>query len=90
MRSTWARNSAIRSLVGESHIGLTGDQPLQDVVMEGEIGAGQDRPAGHSDQPADDDPEGDRSEPNLTAAVNKSVVAAGKLAARRLSAVPGR
>ena len=28
--------------VGELHLGLAGDQPLQDVVMERKIGAGQD------------------------------------------------
>ncbi len=71
-------------LVGELHLGLAGDQPLQHVVVEGEIGAGQHRPAGHDDQACDHEPEGDRSEADLPAAMHQRVVVGGLAARLRL------
>ena len=68
-------------LIGELHVRLAGDQPLQHVVMKGEIGAGQHRPAGHDHEAGDDEPEGDRSETDLAAAMNQGVVV-GRFAAR--------
>ena len=44
-------------LVGELLLLLPRDQPRQHVVVEGEIGAGRKRPAGHDHQAADRDPE---------------------------------
>ncbi len=49
-------------LVGELLFLLPGDEPRQHVVVEGEVGAGRERPAGHDHEAAHRDPEGDRSD----------------------------
>ena len=61
-------------LVGELLLLLARDQPRQHVVVEGEIGAGRKRPAGHDHEAADRDPEGDRAEPDLAAGMAQRVV----------------
>jgi hypothetical protein len=61
-------------LIGELLLLLAGNQPGQHVVVEGEIGAGRKRPAGHDHEAADRDPERDRTEPHLAAGVHQRVV----------------
>ena len=73
-------------LVGELLFLLPRDQPRQHVVVEGEIGAGRERPAGHDHEAADRDPEGDRAEPELAAGMGERVVGAAGL--RRGPAAP--
>ena len=69
--------------IGELHVGLPADQPGEDILAKGEIGAGGDRPHAHDDQSADDDPERHRPETDLAAGMNQSVIGerAGVLAA---------
>ena len=62
--------------ISELHLGLAPDQAGEHVIAEREIGAGRDRPHAHDHQSADDDPERDRSDADLTAAVYQRVVAA--------------
>ena len=73
--------------IGKLHFGLTPDQPLEHVIMEGEIGAGHDRPAGHDDERTDNDPEGDRAKAHLPPGVSQRVIG---LAAARLRMVVAR
>jgi len=55
------------------HLGLTGDQPRQDVIAEREIGRGCRRPhAEHGDRP-DRDPEYHRPEADLLAGMDDGV-----------------
>ena len=64
-------------LIGELHFRLAADQPRQHVLAEGEIGAGRDRPDRHHHQRADHDPEGDRADAHLSAAMREGVVGIG-------------
>ena len=77
MRSTWARKLGDAVLVGELLLLLPRDQPRQHVVVEGEIGAGGERPAGHDHQAADRDPEADRAEPELVAGMGDACSRSG-------------
>src|SRR5208282_5620815 len=56
------------------------DAPQQ-IVAEGEIGRGRDRPAGHDDDAADGDPERDRSEPDLPSGMGDRIAGAGSVGA---------
>ena len=62
-------------LVAELHVGLSRNEPGQDVVAEGEIGARGDGPQRHDHQRADHHPEGDRAEPHLPPGMREGVVA---------------
>ncbi len=62
-------------LIGELHLRLAADQAGEHVVAEGEIGAGRDRPDRHHDQRPDHDPERDRADADLTAAMLERVAA---------------
>ena len=68
-------------LIGELHFRLAGDQPRQDVVVESEIGGGDDRPAAHDHQRTDDGPERHRPETDLTAAVTEGEIGLRQAAA---------
>ena len=70
--------------IGELHFGLACNEPLEHVVVEREIGAGHDRPAGHDHEAADHDPEGDRAEPDLAAGMGQRVVGRARGGAARL------
>ena len=59
--------------IGVLHLGLTGDQPGQDVVAKREIGGGRRRPHAEHDDGADDDPEHHRAEPDLLAGMDDGV-----------------
>ena len=59
--------------IGVLHLGLTGDQPGQDVVAEREIGRGRGRPHAEHGHRADHDPEHDRPEPDLLAGVDEGI-----------------
>jgi hypothetical protein len=52
--------------VGDLQIGLARDQLRDDLVVKSEVGRGDDRPAGHDHQRANDRPERDRTEADLT------------------------
>ncbi|MGZ8396450.1 MAG: hypothetical protein ACXW3X_07830 [Rhodoplanes sp.] len=52
--------------IGNLQIGLADDKLRDDLVMKGEVGRSDDRPAGHDHQRADDRPERDRTEAELT------------------------
>ena len=69
-------------LIGELHLRLTADQAAEDIVLEGEIGTGAERPDAHHHQRADDDPERDRPDPDLPAVMNQGVVVVGAVARR--------
>ena len=69
--------------IGELLVLLAGDQARQHVVVEGEIGAGGKRPAGHDHQAADRDPEGDWAEAELVAGMRDGVVGSAGAARRR-------
>ena len=59
--------------IGVLHLGLTGDQPGQDVVAKREIGGGRRRPHAEQHDRADNDPEHDRAEPDLLAGMHDGV-----------------
>ena len=61
--------------VGVLHLRLAGEQAGQHVVAEGEIGGGDDRPAGHDHECADDGPECDRPDAHLALAMAERPVA---------------
>ena len=59
--------------IGVLHLGLTGDQPGQDVVAEREIGRGRRRPHPEHGHRADHDPERHRAEADLLAGMHQGV-----------------
>ena len=62
--------------IGVLHLGLTGDQPGQDVVAKREIGGGRRRPHAEQHDRADNDPEHDGAEPDLLAGMHDGVAVA--------------
>ena len=66
-------------LIGELHFRLPSDQAGEHAVAEGEIGSGRDRPHAHDDQSSDHDPECDRADAHLAAAMHQRVVAVGPM-----------
>ena len=78
-------------LIGVLHLGLTGDQPRQDVVAKREIGGGRRRPHAQQDDRADNDPEHDGAEANLLAGMHDGVaVAIDRCRLRRVDGTAGR
>ena len=76
--------------IGVLHLGLTGDQPGQDVVAKGEIGRGRRRPHAEHDDRADDDPEHDRPEPDLLAGMDDGIAVTGRSGSGGLRPAPAR
>ena len=66
MRSTCARNSAMRSSWATCISAGPTDQPGQDIVAKCEVGAGCDGLDRHDDKDADHDPECNWPDPDLT------------------------
>ena len=62
--------------IGVLHLGLTGDQPGQNVVAKREIGGSRRRPHAEQHDRADNDPEHDRAEPDLLAGMHDGVAVA--------------
>ena len=83
MRSTCARNSAMRSSVGNLHFGRPTDQPGQDIVAKCEVGAGCDGLDRHDDKDADHDPECNWPDPDLTSGGRERVPVASAATSQR-------
>jgi hypothetical protein len=62
--------------IGILHLGLTGDQPRQNVIPERKIGGSRRRPHPEQDDGADDDPEYDRPDSDLTPGMDQCIAVA--------------
>jgi hypothetical protein len=60
-------------LVCELLLLVARDQAGEHVLLEGEVGAGRERPAGHDHETADHDPERHRPKPDLPAGMTERV-----------------
>jgi hypothetical protein len=61
------------------HFGLAADQAGEDIVLEGELSPGGDRPEAHHHQGADHNPERNRAKPDLAPGMNQRVAAVAAL-----------